>query len=292
MRDTLARLTIIFFSKLPLRAAYGLGSALAYLSYLYPSKLKRTLKTNIGLCFPELPPKHQARLSRQSWVEMVKSITECGTLWTMDENTLSKLIPKVSGEELLTQALSKGNGVILAAPHLGAWEIIGPYCSLRYPMTCLYQPARFPKLGEFIYTARRRFGTTLAPTSNQGIRTMLKALRNNELTAILPDQDPGNEGNVFAPFFGIKASTMTLLPRLAKTSGADIIFTYAERLPKPYGFHIHFLPAPEDIASANLEQAAIQLNNGIEKCVRQLPTQYNWTYKRFKTRPPGEKKLY
>jgi len=292
MRDKLAKLTIIFFGKLPLSAAYGLGNALAYLSYLFPSKLKRTLKTNISLCFPELTTKDQERLSRQNWIEMVKSIAESGALWTKDKKTLSNLILKVSGEEVLADAISKGRGVILAVPHLGSWEIVGVYCALRYPTTTLYRPARLKKLNQFICAARQRFGSALAPTNNQGIRTLLRALKNNELAAILPDQDPGNEGNVFAPFFGISTSTMTLLPRLANKSGATIVFVYAERLPKPYGFNIYFLPAPDDIASPDLVLAATQLNRGIEQCIRQLPTQYIWTYKRFKTRPPGEKKVY
>ncbi|NOZ52147.1 MAG: lysophospholipid acyltransferase family protein [Gammaproteobacteria bacterium] len=292
MRDRLAKLALVFFARLPLRTAYNLGTVLAYLSYLFPSKLKHVVKTNISLCFPDFTPEYQARLSRQCWIEMHKSITESGPLWTGDKNTLLNLAPKISGEVLITEALSKGRGVLLAAPHLGAWEMVGAYCSIRYPMTSLYRPARFKKLDQYIRTARQRFGATLVPTNSQGIRTLLRALKNNEMAAILPDQDPGREGNVFAPFFGTKASTMTLLARLARKSGATIVFAYAERLPKPYGFHIHFLPAPENINSADLVLAATQLNRSIEYCIRQLPAQYIWSYKRFKTRPPGEKKIY
>ena len=109
---------------------------------------------------------------------------------------------------------------------------------------------------------------------------------------MLPDQDPGREGSVFAPFYGIQASTMTLLPKLLLKTGASLIFGYAERLPRGNGYHIHFLPADNTLWTQDLIQTATQLNHSVETCVRQLPTQYQWAYKRFKTRPDGEPRIY
>lgn len=140
--------------------------------------------------------------------------------------------------------------------------------------------------------ARERFGATLVPTTTQGVRGLYQALRDGELVAILPDQDPRDGSGVFAPFFGVQAYTMTLLARLAKKSGAPILFCYAEWLPKGEGFHLHFIPAEWDATQCDIETNTQRINAGVEQCIKQCPTQYQWGYKRFRTRPEGEESLY
>ena len=94
---------------------------------------------------------------------------------------------------------------------------------------------------------------------------------------------------VFAPFFGIQTHTPVLLNRIAERSGAEILTVFAERLPKGRGFHIQIQRPDRAITGETPEQAAVTLNQEVERCVRQLPAQYQWTYKRFKTRPSEEK---
>ena len=106
-------------------------------------------------------------------------------------------------------------------------------------------------------------------------------------------QDPGDEhGGIFAPFFGISASTMTLVSRLALKTGAPVFLTWAERLPQGRGYTLHLWALPEVTTAASLDESAAALNRGVEAAVRSLPAQYLWVYKRFKTRPPGQPKLY
>ena len=62
---------------------------------------------------------------------------------------------------------------------------------------------------------------------------------------------------------------------------------YAERLPRGRGFDLHYLPADEEIASTDLARSAEALNREVERCIRQKPEQYMWSYKRFRMRPPG-----
>ncbi|MCI0508099.1 MAG: lysophospholipid acyltransferase family protein [Gammaproteobacteria bacterium] len=265
---------------------------MGYLIYLIPNTLHKAAKTNIELCFPELAAQQRARLYKQSFIELGRAAAETGALLVWNKQRTLKLVKKVTGEELVQQAFSKGEGVIIAAPHLGAWEMIGLYCSSRNPMTSLYRPLRMAQLNPFVKAARERMGAVLVPTNASGVRALYKALEQNQMIGILPDQDPGDEGGVFAPFFGIPASTMTLLPRLSQKTGASVIFSYAERLPRGRGFHVHFQSMPATSPARGLEEAAAQLNKGVENCVRQSPEQYQWSYKRFKTRPQDEAAFY
>lgn len=292
MQATLAKLVIHILALLPLRISYLLGTLLGYLAYLIPNSLQKPAKTNIELCFPELTAKQRARIYKDSFIELGRVATETGALLLWNNDRTLRLVKKVSGLELFEEAFAREKGVIIAAPHHGAWEMIGLYCSAKFPITSLYRPLRMRKLDPIVKRARERCGATLVPTNASGVRALYKALENNQLAGILPDQDPGNEGSVFAPFFNIPASTMTLLPRLAGKSDATVIFGYAERLAKGAGYHIHFLPAPGPIQGKDFVAAATHLNKGVENCIRQSPAQYQWSYKRFKTRPEGESGFY
>jgi KDO2-lipid IV(A) lauroyltransferase len=85
---------------------------------------------------------------------------------------------------------------------------------------------------------------------------------------------------------------MLLVSRLARKTGAPVVFMIAERLPAARGYRIHCLPAPDGIDSEDDVEAATALNRGVEDCVRICPEQYLWSYKRFRSRPPGLEKLY
>jgi len=292
MRALLIKLAIHFWSLLPLRMAHGLGAALARLLIWLPNKPRTIGEINIRLCYPDLPPTQQKNLLRNVLIETGKTVTETGALWLWPPARLLKLVKSVSGEELLLAAVKQERGVIIAAPHIGAWELVGLYLSSRYPFTALYRPPRISALDQFIRVARERCGSRLVPTNAAGVKALFQGIRKNEFIGILPDQDPGEDGGVFAPFFSISANTMTLLPRLARKSGAAVFFVFAERLPKGHGYHMHILPAAVTIADDDPVRAATAVNEGVERCIRLCPAQYQWIYKRFKRRPPGEARFY
>jgi KDO2-lipid IV(A) lauroyltransferase len=226
-------------------------------------------------------------------IELGKSVAEIGVLWTRNEKKIRRLVRRVSGKDKLEKAIQRGQGLLLAIPHLGAWEMVGLWGSLHHPMTSLYRTPPISQMGKLMRITRERFSARLVSADNTGIRALYKALERGEMVAILPDQVPSaRSGSVFAPFFGIPASTMVLLSRLALKTGAPVIFGYAERLPRGRGYHLHFLPASPDINHGGIESSAATVNAMVEKCVRAAPEQYQWVYKRFRVRPAGDKAFY
>lgn len=258
----------------------------------FSKEQRSSCETNLQLCFPQQDEATRTHLAKSSLIEMGKTITEIGPLWFWEKERVLNMVMQVSGQAHLRNAIAQGKGVLLAAPHLGSWEMMGPYFSALYPMTIMYRPPRMQAIDATMRQARERFGAKLAPTTLQGVRTLYKALGKGELVAILPDQDPRDGGGLFAPFFGVQAYTMTLLARLAKKSGAPILFCYAERLPRGKGFHLHLMLAEWDATQCDIQQNIEQINAGVEQCIMQCPQQYQWSYKRFRTRPDGEKPLY
>jgi len=279
-------------SLLPLWLCHFLGAAIGWLVAVLPTDSRRIARINIDRCLPDLSRAHRARLVRNSLMKMGTTVAETGPVWFWKGPRLQGLVRQVSGEHLIADGMRRGKGVILAAPHIGCWEMVGVYCSPRYPMITLYRPPRMQHLDSLIRKARNRFGGRLAPTDYVGVRMLYQALARGELVGILPDQEPAGGQGLFAPFFGVAANTMVLLSRLARKSGAMVLFAYAERLARGRGYHIHFVPAPAGVDAEDLQDAVAHINRGVESCVRSLPEQYQWSYKRFRSRPPGESPVY
>jgi len=279
-------------SILPFFVLRKLGAALGLILWWANGRNRKITEINLALCFPNKTVLERRTLARQSIIESTKTLFEVVAIWRSPLKKNQALIKKVTGFDCLDEARKKKCGVMILAPHLGNWELVGMFCAQLGPFTAMYAPAKIDALDKIMFAGRQQFGCKLAPTNTQGVKTLLKALRAGEGVGILPDQVPEPEGGLFAPFFGQPAFTMTLIANLAARTGATVICGYAKRLHDETGFEICLRPAGDKIASENLHEAVEALNQSVEACVRDCPEQYQWEYKRFKKRPAGQTRPY
>lgn len=288
------RLVILVFrllALLPLPLSHAIGKLLGLLFFLLPNAHRAISARNIGLCFPQLSPWQRLNLLRRSLEETGKTIMEVPLIWCGSAQRVMGLVKRKSGEEAVREAMGSGQGMIAVSPHIGCWEMSGLYLSNHYDITSMYRPPRYDSLAALMRNGRERLGAHLVPTDASGIKLLMQALKQGKMIGVLPDQDPRDTGGVFAPFFGIPANTMTLLPKFAQKSGAAVIYAFAERLSWGRGFHLHFIPAP-GVNERDMELSATAVNAAVEACIHIAPAQYQWSYKRFRTRPPGQTSLY
>ncbi len=278
-------------AKLPPAFNRRLGTFIGNCLWLSRSRSRRVTEKNLQLCLPALTAQQRRVLARRSLHEFGKTMTEMGAVWLWPVSRVLKLVHSVHGRELLEQSVAQQRGVIVLAPHIGNWEILSFFLTQEYPLTALYQPPDSEALNTLILHSRTRSGTQLAPTSRRGVLALLKALQRRELIGILPDQVPARESGIFAPYFGVPALTMTLVSNLLKKTGARVVCAYTQRLPNG-GFDIFFEPADEAIYDEDIARSTEGLNRSIEHCVKKLPEQNQWEYKRFKKRPEGEESVY
>ena len=289
LKDQLAQALVRLLARLPLPLLHRLGNGVGWLAARWPNRQRRNALINIGLCLPQLSAQDQVRLRDRNLQEFGKTYLEIGYLWLRPLDQVLGLVREVRGAELLRRL--PGRGLIVLSPHIGAWELAGLYLAAQGPTAIFYKPQKY--LDDLILAARRRSGAELAPITAKGIRGLVQALERGDSVGILPDQEPkADKGAVFAPLFGVPAFTMLLVNRLARRTGAPVIFLFAERLGLGEGFRIHCLPAPAGIDSEDDQTAAAALNRGIAQCVRTCPEQYVWPYKRFRRRPDGAPKVY
>ena len=191
-----------------------------------------------------------------------------------------------ANDACVDRAYASGKGVVFLTPHLGCFEITAQGLAQRYgarfgPLTVLYRPARQPWLARLMLQARNRPGLNTAATNLAGVRQMLRALRNGHAVGLLPDQVPPDGMGLWTPFFGRDAYTMTLSARLAQQTGATVLLLWGERLSLGHGYRLHFRELEQPLADA-LDAAVRQINQEMERLIRECPAQYLWGYARYK----------
>lgn len=271
---------------LPLSVLYAAGSALGRLLWLRRRGRERVhTEVNMRIARPGLDDAARGALVRECLAETGHAVTEAAAVWGRGARRAQELVRRVEGLGHFERALRSGRGLIVAAPHLGCWELLNYWLCARVPIAILYAPPRNPEWEALLVRARGELEAEQVRAEGAGVRALYKRLAAGGVIGILPDQQPKHGEGQFAPFFGTEANTMVLLPRIARRTGATVLFAFAERLPQGAGYVVHFVPAPDGIADADLRVACTALNRGVEQCVERAFPQYQWTYKRWSERP-------
>ena len=272
---------------LPLRALQALGAGFGAVIAGTDNPMRRKAEHTLAMINTSFGEEKRHFLAA-ALGEAGKSFLEIAKIWTADPPCTLALVREVRGGELFDAALAAKHGLIVAAPHLGCWELLNYWLCSRTKIAIAYRPPRQPELEPLLIRARGGLSAEqVRAEGSAGVRTLFKRLAAGGVVGILPDQEPKQGEGEFAPFFGRPALTMVLLSRLAQRTGATVLFAFAERLPRGTGYVLHFLPAPEGIADPDLPTAVAALNRGVEDCIRLAPHQYQWHYKRFSAQPPA-----
>ena len=293
LKANIITLLINALGALPISFNQRLGWLLGHLLSVLPLRLCKITATNISHCLSHLNQHQQHLLLKQTLIANCQTFLEFPTFWHQNPQKLTAMIHAVHGKSEVDLALQQNKGLILLGPHLGAFELVNVYLSQHFDMVTLYRPPHKAYLEPLMIKARERLGTTMMPTNSRGVRALYKALvKDKRVIGILPDQDPGASGGEFVPFFGMKTWTMTLVSKLAQKSQAPVYYVYAKRSQQTGSFEIFFKKAPADIYDQEQHRSLAAMNKGIEQCVLECPSQYQWPYKRFKRQPEGMPAVY
>ena len=214
-------------------------------------------------------------------------MVEHGILWWSPRERIERLV-RLEGLEHL-RALD-GKPVILFAPHFVGLDATLQRLSLDFPVAMMYARQKNPVMERTLYKGRTRFGGHMY-LRTAGIEEGLRAIAALERFYYLPDLDYGRKRAIFVPFFGVPAATVTGLSYIARTSGAAVVPCVTRLLPGG-GYVARFWPAWTDFPGASDEAGTRRMVAFIEERVLEMPEQYWWLHKRFKTRPEGEARFY
>jgi KDO2-lipid IV(A) lauroyltransferase len=273
---------------LPLGMVRALGGLVGALFYLVSKERRGVALTNVGLCFPELSAAERRRLARAHFGVFAKALLDRGFLWWGPAELIHRRVRWVDFRHF--EEARARRAVILLAPHFVGLDAGGVLATLTWRIVSIYSNQKNPDFNEAVLRGRSRFNDPVLLSRQDGVRGALKALREGLPFYYLPDMDFGARDAIFVPFFGVPAATVTAAARLAKLSDALVVPCVTRLTAR--GYEVQLYPAWEDFPGASIATATERVNAFIEARVREMPEQYLWTHKRFKTRPPGEAGFY
>lgn len=274
---------------LPFGWQLRIGASLGRLMYHLAKRKRHIAKTNIALAFPKLSAKEQKNLVKANFRSSGIALIEIGLSWWGSKKRLRRLL-HIEGLEYIQQALDAGKGVIMLGGHFTTLIISGRLLAMELPFNIVIKKAHNILFEAIMTHYRSQQYQGLIDTTD--MRSLLKSLRNNQVCWYAPDQDFGNRQSVFAQFMGINTVTLTTTARLSKTTGASVVYIDFERLPGTQGYRLKLHPPLQDFPSEDDIKDARRVNELIEHHVHEIPDQYLWIHRRFKTRPQGELGFY
>jgi KDO2-lipid IV(A) lauroyltransferase len=274
---------------LPFRVIVAIGNGLGTIAYPLATERRRVGMINLKLCFPEMSEAERAKLVRAHFKMFCRGLIERSILWWSSAERINSLI-RVEGVEHFEAIKDKSS--ILLTPHFVGMDAGGQWIGQHADVVSMYANQKNVYLTKLLLKKRIRFGNQYLYSRQEGLRPILKGMRKGKPFVYLPDQDQGIKDGAFIPFFGVPAATMTSMSRIAQMTGAKVVPSITRLLPRGEGYVLTFYPVWENYPSGDDIADARRMNAFIEDRIREMPEQYFWLHKRFKTRPEGEERFY
>lgn len=274
-------------ARLPWSLQRGLGGVLGGLLYRLMPARRRVAARNIGLCLPELDTAAQQQLLRDNFRDLGIGLFEFMRAWWGSVEPMRRSV-RIEGLEPIKALHDSGRGLLLVSGHFMNLELCGRLLCDHLPVAGMYRPHDTAAMEWAVLRGRLRYAKAMFTRSE--LRAAVRHLKQGGVLWYAPDQDMRGKDSVFAPFFGIPASSITATHQLARLTGAAVVPFFHRREGDRYAIRLGapLEPFPSDDAVADTGT----VNAAIEAMVREAPSQYLWLHKRFKRRPAGQPKLY
>lgn len=274
---------------LPMPVLGRLGESVGSLLFMAMRSRRHITLTNLRLTFPGHSEAQRRRIAKQHFQGYARSVLERGILWWAPEARIRRLIRV---EPAFPKELIRHSPTILLCPHFVCLDVAGAAVALEISGCSIYSEQKNPLFDQVLRKGRSRFHPVKLLSRSQGVKPILRAMREGLPFFMLPDMDFGAKDAEFVPFFGVPAATLTAPARIAAATGAKVIPVIATFLPNYQGWKVAFFPPWEDYPGEDMTTATRRMNAFIEARILEAPAEYFWTHKRFKTRPPGVPSVY
>lgn len=281
---------------LPLPVLGRLGKGVGSLLFMVMGPRREIALTNLRLTMPELSEAQRRDLARQHFQAYSRSVLERAILWWAPPARLRKLIRVETSAGMppgqVPAAQLTDKPTILLCPHFVCLDVGGAAVAMEMSASSMYVAQKNQAFDDVLRMGRARFKPVRLFTRQDGIKPILRALKEKLPYFMLPDMDFGAKDAEFVPFFGVPAATLTATARIAAATGGQVMPVIATFLPDYQGYRVKFYPVWENYPGTDMVAATRRMNEFIEERVKEAPAEYFWTHKRFKTRPDGEPSFY
>jgi KDO2-lipid IV(A) lauroyltransferase len=287
----ISRLGILFMralALLPLAWVRAFGKAVGLLLYVLVVSRRKVVDVNLRLCFPQWSEAQRKRVAREVFVHVAQAWFDRAWLWHgKPEVVRRRLVVTGAVREMAGQ-----EPTILFCPHFVGLDAGVSAITQQVPRRIIgiYTRQSDPVIDAWVLKGRYRFGEARPMSRSEGVREIVSSLRAGDVMYLLPDMNFGPDESIFVPFYGVPAATVPSLSRFARLGKAKVV-PLVTRL-TPTGYEVRLLESWAGFPSKDVEADTALMNLRLQGYIDEMPSQYYWVHKRFKTRPPGEKGVY
>ena len=287
----MSRLGILFMrllAPLPLPLVRTFGHVLGLLLYAVVVPRRRVVRVNLRLCFPQWSEAQRRRAMRDVFVHVTQSFLDRAWLWHADPEVVRRRV-RLTGA---VQELAGQDPTIVFAPHFVGLDagVTGLTQQVPRHIVGIYTKQSNLIVDAWVLKGRYRFGNARPMSRAEGVREIVAALRAGGIMYLLPDMNFGPEESIFVPFYGVSAATVPSLSRFARLGRAKVVPVVTRLTPE--GYEVRVLESWRGFPTGDVEADTALMNKRLEGYIDDMPAQYYWVHKRFKTRPPGEPGVY
>jgi KDO2-lipid IV(A) lauroyltransferase len=279
----------IFIIRLfPLKIAIGIGNFFAVFVYYFIPIRKSYVIKSLSFSFPQKTKKEIKKITKNIYKNFARTVVEIVFFPIMSDKKIKSLLV-VENEEFIEKSYANGKGAILMSAHFGNWELTALAYSKKYPMSVIVAEQSNKRIGNMINAIRTKQGFKTISRDGMPFKEILKALKRNEIVAILADQDAGRSGT-FVPFFGKLASMPKGASLAAIRAGCPVIIALGVRQKNGVmKVKLTEIPLPN---TGNLEKDIVFVNTFyskmLEEAVKKNPEYWFWFHHKWKTQPPAK----
>ncbi len=289
MMSQIGILFMRLIAPLPLSWVRALGAALGLLLYAVVWPRRRVVEVNLRLCFPQWSDAQRRKVARETFIHVAQSFLDRAWLWHADPEVVRRRVALTGA----VRELAGNDPTIVFAPHFVGLDagVTGLTQQLPRRFIGIYTRQSNPVVDAWVLKGRHRFGINPRPMSrNEGVREIISALRAGDIMYLLPDMNFGPEESIFVPFYGVPAATVPSLSRFARLGRAKVVPVITRM--RRNGYEVRVYDAWAGFPSGDAEADTALMNLRLQEYIDEMPSQYYWVHKRFKTRPPGEPPVY
>jgi KDO2-lipid IV(A) lauroyltransferase len=276
---------------LPRSGVRWVGRRMGDLFHNLDKRHRELVISNLDLAYgDELDKEEKQRIARGVYHHFATMLMELIRPRKASMEYLEK-ISTTEGWENMEKAYAMDRGVLVLTAHFGVWELMG--VAHGYKGRPLYVVARVldnPMLNKLLHKYRTQSGNVVLYKAN-AVKAILGVLKMGEAAAVLIDQNVNPNRGIFVDFFGVPASTTTVVSALAAKTGAPIVPAFS--LPDGEGGWKFIYEKPlvfddGDKSKERIAEITQKCTDIIESYIRKQPEKWLWLHRRWKTRPPEE----
>jgi len=270
------------------------GRILTSVAWVTLRRRRRIAQRNIELCFGNLSASERKKLLREHFRALTQSFVDRSVIWFGTPDEIRAFVT-VSGIEQIHAYTDRHEPAMLLAPHFIGLDAAASRLTLAGPEgATIYAEQRNKLIDDFVRLGRGRFHNVHLISRRDGIRGLIRLIKQGMPFYYLPDMDLGRRGAALVPFFGVPAYTQMSTAQLARQFNMPVFPIISTWDPKTGKYHVDVLPELKTFPdpAKSLEQDTAHLNELLETWIRPRPAQYYWVHRRFKHRPDGEPSPY